>query len=273
MSVALAMSFRIREGLRGVTVVRLRGPLKTYAGDMRRAPGRRRHGRRGAARARARAARREGLDPRRARPRAPAHRTVRQRRVRQRGARSGPTTASTSCRPSLEDRMTELLVGTKKGLFALRGRAGLAVRGGRAGVRRRAGRVRDARPAHGRGDRVGHLAVLRAEALGRRRRRRRVGAGRAGCRCPRAATTRSSASGRSCPAPTTQTLYAGGDPGVLFVSRDGGDVVGAAPAVLGAADAPGLAGRAAAGCACTRSRRGPAIPTAWRWRSPRSACG
>ena len=33
MSVALAMSFRTREGLRGVTIVRLRGPLKTYAGD------------------------------------------------------------------------------------------------------------------------------------------------------------------------------------------------------------------------------------------------
>ena len=33
MSVALAMSFRTREGLRGVTVVRLRGPLKAYAGE------------------------------------------------------------------------------------------------------------------------------------------------------------------------------------------------------------------------------------------------
>ena len=27
------MSFRTRQGLRGVTVVKLRGPLKTYAGD------------------------------------------------------------------------------------------------------------------------------------------------------------------------------------------------------------------------------------------------
>jgi molybdopterin converting factor small subunit len=33
MSVALAMSFRTREGLRAVTVISLRGPLKTYAGD------------------------------------------------------------------------------------------------------------------------------------------------------------------------------------------------------------------------------------------------
>ena len=34
MSVALAMSLRTREGLRGVTVVRLRGPLKAYAGEI-----------------------------------------------------------------------------------------------------------------------------------------------------------------------------------------------------------------------------------------------
>ncbi len=47
-------------------------------------------------------------------------------------------------------RMTELLVGTKKGLFVLEGEPGVGVRGHGARVRRRAGRVRDARPAHGR---------------------------------------------------------------------------------------------------------------------------
>ena len=44
--------------------------------------------------------------------------------------------------------MTELLVGTKKGLFVLRGQRGRAVRGGGPGVPRRRGGVRDARPAH-----------------------------------------------------------------------------------------------------------------------------
>ena len=44
--------------------------------------------------------------------------------------------------------MTELLVGTKKGLFVLEGEPGGGVRGDGARVRRRAGRVRDARPAH-----------------------------------------------------------------------------------------------------------------------------
>ena len=43
--------------------------------------------------------------------------------------------------------MTELLVGTKKGLFVLEGEPGGAVRGHGARVRRRAGRVRAARPA------------------------------------------------------------------------------------------------------------------------------
>jgi hypothetical protein len=50
-------------------------------------------------------------------------------------------------------------------------------------------------------------------------------------------------------------VYAGGDPGVLFESRDGGR------------------SRAPAGCACTRSSRGPASPTASPWRSRRPASG
>ena len=73
--------------------------------------------------------------------------------------------------------MTELLVGTKKGLFVLEGEPGDAVRGHRARVRRRAGRVRDARPAHEPHPRGRDQPVLRAEDLRRRGPERRVGAG------------------------------------------------------------------------------------------------
>ena len=58
--------------------------------------------------------------------------------------------------------MTELLVGTKKGLFVLEGEPGARVRGDRARVRRRAGRVRDARPAH----RAGVLASVTSPFYG-----------------------------------------------------------------------------------------------------------
>ena len=68
-------------------------------------------------------------------------------------------------------------------------------------------------------------------------------------------------------------LYAGGDPGVLFKSRDGGAELGAQALAVGAPDAAGLDSRAAAGCACTRSRRGRASRTSSRSRCPRSACG
>ena len=118
--------------------------------------------------------------------------------------------------------MTELLVGTKKGLFVLEGDAGRGVRGDRARVRRRAGRVRDARPAQRPHPRRGHLAVLRPEDLLRRRSGRRVGAGggrrpargrRAGARAHLG--DRAGRGGRARCTP-------GGDPGVLFESRDGG---------------------------------------------------
>ena len=50
----------------------------------------------------------------------------------------------------------------------------------RAGVRRRAGRERDPRPALGPADRLGHVALLRAEAVDDGRRGGRVAAGRRG---------------------------------------------------------------------------------------------
>ena len=74
--------------------------------------------------------------------------------------------------------MTELMVGTKKGLFALEGEPGGAVRGHGTRVRGRAGRERDARLAHRPRHRLGDLAVLRPEAVYRRRPGGRVGAGR-----------------------------------------------------------------------------------------------
>ena len=74
--------------------------------------------------------------------------------------------------------MTELLVGTKKGLFVLEGDAGRAVRGHVARIRRRAGRVRDARRAHRPVLRLRDLRVLRAEDLYTDDLGGRVGAGR-----------------------------------------------------------------------------------------------
>ena len=94
--------------------------------------------------------------------------------------RSAPATGST-CFPAISGgcTMTELLVGTKKGLFVLEGEPGGAVRGDRARVRRRAGRVRDARPAHRAACSPSVTSpVLRPEDLLRRRPGRRVGAGR-----------------------------------------------------------------------------------------------
>ncbi len=80
--------------------------------------------------------------------------------------------------------MTQLLVGTKKGLFVLEGAAGWAVRGDVARVRGRAGRVRDARLANRPLLRGRHVRVLRAQALLHRRPRGRVAAG-GGHRAPR----------------------------------------------------------------------------------------
>ena len=69
------------------------------------------------------------------------------------------------------------------------------------------------------------------------------------------------------------TVYAGGDPGVLFESPRRRRDLGAQPRVLGAPHARRAGSPAAAGCACTRSSRGRATRTAWRSASPPSACG
>ena len=56
------------------------------------------------------------------------------------------------------------------------------------------------------------------------------------------------------------TLYAGGDPGVLFESRDGGASSALNRGAVGAPDAAAAGSRAAAGCACTRSCTWPGEP-------------
>ena len=119
----------------------------------------------------------------------PPHQRVRQRRAGRRGDRG--RRGRPRRRPARDLRrctMTELLVGTKKGLFALEGDAGRGVRGDRAGVRGRAGRVRDARPAHRPRHRVRDLAVLRAEDVVSPTIRRASGSRRAASSCPRAAS-------------------------------------------------------------------------------------
>ena len=67
-------------------------------------------------------------------------------------------------------------------------------------------------------------------------------------------------------------IFAGGDPGVLFESRDGGATF---ELNRGCGSTPrGRSGsRVAAGCACTRSRPGRASRTGSRSRSPPPACG
>src|SRR4051794_30204003 len=91
----------------------------------RRARDRRCHRRRAAARARAQQPVAGRLDPRRARPDPPPHQRVRQRRARARGHAGGPGGPHRrAARDLRRKRMTELLVGTKKGLFALEGAPG-----------------------------------------------------------------------------------------------------------------------------------------------------
>ena len=64
-----------------------------------------------------------------------------------------------------------------------------------------------------------------------------------------------------------RTLYAGGDPGVLFESHDDGATWELNRALW--STRPGRPGsRGEAGCACTRSCPGPATPTGSRWASP-----
>ena len=68
-------------------------------------------------------------------------------------------------------------------------------------------------------------------------------------------------------------LYAGGDPGVLFESRDGGTDAGSSTRPSGSSRRGPTGAPAPAACACTRSRPGPATRRGSRWGSRRSASG
>ena len=173
---------------------------------------------------------------------------------------SATPTGSTSSRRSREDEMTELLVGTKKGLFVLDGDAGTRVRGDGARVRRAVGRVRDARPSLGPVSGVGHLLVLRRPDLDDRRPGGRVAGGRGhgstggrrrlagpdlGDRRRRGRRARSTpvATRAACSRATTAAARgrSTADCGISPRARTG------APAAVGSA--------------CTRSSPGPASPT------------
>ena len=117
--------------------------------------------------------------------------------------------------------MTELLVGTKKGLFVLEGEPGgaFAVAGPR--VRGRAGGVRDARPALGPGARS-----VTSGWYGPRIWHADDPAGEweqaAGVALPEGGDAALERIWVIVAGEADGTLYAGGDPGVLFESRDGG---------------------------------------------------
>ncbi len=105
--------------------------------------------------------------------------------------------------------MTELLVGTKKGLFVLEGEPGRRLRGDRARVRGRAGRVRAARPALGRAARGGRARRSTARRCSSPTTPPASGTRRRGSSSPRAARRRSSGSGSSAPArPTARSSRA-----------------------------------------------------------------
>ena len=167
--------------------------------------------------------------------------------------------------------MTELLVGTKKGLFVLEGDAGLRLRGDRARVRRRARRVRAARPALGR-----LLAAVSSPFYGPKVFFTDDPAGEweqaTGVELPEGGDKALERMWILHLGEADGQIFAGGDPGVLFESRDGG-ASSSSTARSGSTRRDRSGSRAAAGCACTRSRRGPASRTGSRSRSPRPACG
>ena len=169
--------------------------------------------------------------------------------------------------------MTELLVGTKKGLFVLEGEPG-----GAFAVRARAFAgepveyaMRD--PRSGRVIATRDLAASTARRSGTPTIRRASGSRPTASRCPRAATPALERIWVIVAGEADGTLYAGGDPGVLFESRDGGATLGAQPLAVGAPDAAGLAaGRRRAVPALDRAVAGRSRPAGAR-RCRRSACG
>ena len=169
--------------------------------------------------------------------------------------------------------MTELVLGTKKGLFVLEGEPSAASRSPRARspASRSTTRCATRAPA-GCSRPSGRRSTGRSSGTPMTRRRRVVPGSRVS-RCPRAAMRRWSASGSIAPGEADGLLYAGGDPGVLFESRDGGATWELNEALWTDPSRADVAARAAAGCACTRSSPGPAIPSDCSWPSRPRASG
>ena len=136
--------------------------------------------------------------------------------------------------------MTQLLVGTKKGLFVLEGEAGepfevtsrafagepveFATRDPRSGRT-----ASPASPPPSTGRRSSTRTISRAS-----------GSRPTGVELPEDAEKPLERLWTIVPAEDDGHLYAGGAPGVLFESHDGGATLGAEQGVLGAADAPGV---------------------------------
>ena len=162
--------------------------------------------------------------------------------------------------------MTELLVGTKKGLFVLEGEPGEPFEVTRARVRRRAGRVRDARPAH----RAASSRRVTSPFYGPKifyadDAARRVGSRPQGVALPEGGDAGARADlGDRAPARTTARCTRAATPACCSSQPRRRRELGADRSAVGAPDAAGLAARAAAGCACTRSRPGRASRTGSR---------
>ena len=159
--------------------------------------------------------------------------------------------------------MTELLVGTKKGLFVLEGEPGDDFE---ITARAFAGEPVEYALRDPRSGRV--LASVTSPFYGPKIFSTDDPAGEwdqaEGVELPEAGDLALERIWAIVPGEDDGTVYAGGDPGVLFVSRDGGATLRAQPGPLPAPDPPLLAaGRRRAVPALDRAR-GRASPTAWR---------
>ena len=167
--------------------------------------------------------------------------------------------------------MTELLVATKKGLFVLEGEPGAAFEPTARAFAgdpveyalrdRRSGRVLASVTSPFYGPKVFYTQDPNGEWEQAE-----------GVELPDAGDLALERIWTLVPGEVDGTVYAGGDPGVLFVSRDGGSSFELNRALWSTRRAA-RGSRAPAGSACTRSPRGRASRTGWRWRSRRPGCG
>ena len=248
-----------------MALVRLRGPLKRLAGD------RSEHAIDGAsvgellaALERAHPAAKR-LDPRRARHAAAAHQRVRERRAAASRTRRSATDDRIDVLPAISggDAMTELLVGTKKGLFVLEGEPGGAFE---VTARAFAGEPVEYAMRDPRSGRM--LASVTSPFYGPKIWYTDDPAGEweqaEGVALPEGGDAALERIWVIVPGEADGTLYAGGDPGRAVREPRRRRQLRAQPRRCGSTR-PGRAGSPApAGCACTRSRRGRASRTGSR---------